>query len=112
MTYLILSVVFLAIACVAAVFALLITPRGNRVARLRQWWRPLAITALALAVLTAVFDNVMIALGFMVYSGAHTSGLVVGLAPLEDFSYPLAGLILLPALWVLFSRRRSDNVHD
>ncbi len=112
MTYLALSSVFLAIACAAAVLAVLAIPRRERGSRFRHWWGPLTITGVALVVLTAVFDNVMIALGFMVYSGDHTSGLTVGLAPLEDFSYPLAGLILLPALWVLLAKRPSGEDHE
>ena len=29
----------------------------------------------------------------------------VGLAPLEDFAYPLAGVLLLPGLWLLLGGR-------
>jgi hypothetical protein len=28
----------------------------------------------------------------------------VGLAPLEDFSYPVAAVLLLPGLWILLDR--------
>ena len=31
----------------------------------------------------------------------------VGLAPIEDFAYPLAGVLLLPALWTALRGRRS-----
>ena len=55
--------------------------------------------------LTAVFDNVMIRIGLVTYARAASSGLVVGVAPLEDFAYPLAGLIVLPSLWLLFAKR-------
>jgi len=110
--YVVLSTVFLGIACIAAVIAIVSTPAHERGTRIRRWIVPLAVTGAALMVLTAVFDNIMIALGFMVYSDAHTTGLAIGLAPLEDFSYPLAGLVLLPALWVIFTPHRSDASRD
>jgi small toxic polypeptide LdrA/B/C/D len=109
MTYLLLTLVFLVIAVAAAAVALRVAARrtpttpGERPAG----WRPLVLAAVALFVLTAVFDNVMIASGLFAYSDAHISGLRVGLAPLEDFAYPLAGVILLPALWTLFGSRRA-----
>jgi hypothetical protein len=48
----------------------------------------------------------------MVYEPGHLTGILLGSAPLEDFAYPLAGLLLLPALWLLFGRvvrRRPDD---
>ena len=57
------------------------------------------MTGAARIVLAAVFDDVVIALGFMIYPGEHTSGLAVGLAPLGGLSYERAGLIRLPWLW-------------
>ena len=111
MMYLVLSAVFLAVACAIALVALLRVGADRRRQLVRDWRWPMMITGIALFVLTAIFDNVMIALGFMVYSDAHVTGLSIGLAPLEDFSYPLAGLILLPALWLLLGRRRSNGSH-
>ena len=54
---------------------------------------------LMLAALTVVFDNLMIAAGFFDYGDGHITGLRIGLVPVEDLAYPLAGLLLLPALW-------------
>ena len=51
--------------------------------------------------LTAVCDNVMIAAGLFTYEPGLISGLTVGLAPIEDFAYPIAAALLLPALWSL-----------
>jgi hypothetical protein len=45
----------------------------------------------------------------MTYSAAHTSGATLGLVPIEDFAYPLAALLLLPALWLLTRRRRPGE---
>ncbi len=112
MTYLLLSLAFLAAACTLALIARARVGADRRRLLLRRWWRPAAITALALVLLTVLFDNIMIAAGFMVYSDAHTIGLFLGLAPIEDFSYPIAGLILLPALWLLLGPRTSNDAHE
>lgn len=94
MTYLLLAVPFLGFAVVVAAIVRWTTGR-------RTPWLPLSLALLALFVLTAVFDNVMIASGLFAYSDAHISGLRVGLAPVEDFAYPAAAVVLLPALWSL-----------
>ncbi|GAA3883707.1 lycopene cyclase domain-containing protein [Leifsonia kafniensis] len=96
MTYLLLNVVFLAVAVGVAAIAF-----GTR--RLTRRSLPaLGVTLVAVLALTAVFDNLMIAVGLFGYDPAHTTGLSIGLAPLEDFSYPLAAVLLLPSLWALF----------
>lgn len=63
-----------------------------------------ALAALVLALLTAVFDNLMIAAGLFTYPTEHLSGLRVGLAPLEDFSYPVCAAFFVPAVFVLTAR--------
>ncbi|MCT1479796.1 lycopene cyclase domain-containing protein [Microbacterium sp. p3-SID336] len=110
MTYLQLSAVFLAVAAVTAVTLAL-------VARQRPHLGAVGITAIVLVLLTAVFDTVMIGAGLFHYSSAHLLGVYIGLAPLEDFAYPLAGVVLLPAVWTavraLRTRtRRSDAAKE
>jgi small toxic polypeptide LdrA/B/C/D len=100
MTYLLLALAFLAVAGAAAVVAYRTAGRPS------VGWRSLVVAAVALLVLTAVFDNVMIASGLFAYSDAHISGLRVGLAPVEDFAYPIAAVVLLPALWALLRAPR------
>ncbi len=65
------------------------------------------VTALVLFVLTAVFDNVMIALDLFTYPEAHLSGLRIGLAPIEDFSYPLCAAFGVPAVAALLPRKAT-----
>ncbi|MDQ0768015.1 lycopene cyclase domain-containing protein [Pseudarthrobacter defluvii] len=60
--------------------------------------------AAVVLVLTAVFDNLMIAAGLFMYAPEMISGAMVGLAPLEDFAYPVAAVLLLPGLWILLGR--------
>jgi lycopene cyclase domain-containing protein len=73
-------------------------------------WRQalLALAAFALLVLTAAFDTVMIAAGLFTYADPLILGPRIGLAPIEDFAYPLAAVILLPALWMRL-RSRDDR---
>jgi len=99
MSYLLLDAVFLAAA--AAVAALALAQR--RVGRQRM--AAVGIALAALLVLTAVFDTVMIATGLVAYDPARLIGLRVGLAPIEDFAYPIAAAILLPSLWALLGGR-------
>jgi len=66
-----------------------------------------AIAAVVLMVLTAIFDNVMIAVGLVVYPDELLSGLRIGVAPLEDFSYPLCAAFLVPAVYTLLERRQE-----
>ncbi|MDD9206394.1 lycopene cyclase domain-containing protein [Georgenia sp. 10Sc9-8] len=93
MTYLLLNAPFLALAVALAVVARL---RVRRPAAL-----PVLVTVALLAVMTAVFDNLMIAAGLFEYADDRRSGLSLGRAPLEDFAYPVAGALLLPAMWHL-----------
>lgn len=101
MTYGVLALPFVGTAAaVLAVAALLRRPAA-------PWWRATALTLLALVVLTAVFDNVMIAADLFRYDDDHTSGLSIGLAPVEDFAWPLAAGLGLPGLWLLLTGDES-----
>ncbi|WP_104109510.1 lycopene cyclase domain-containing protein [Arthrobacter sp. N199823] len=64
-----------------------------------------AVSVVVLLVLTLIFDNVMIASGLFDYAGHTLNGLHVGLAPIEDFAYPLGGALLLSGLWILLIGR-------
>jgi len=79
-----------------------------RVAALpRRWWCSTALVALALVVLTAVFDSLMIAADLFRYDSSALSGIRVLLVPVEDFAWPLVAVLLLPALWELLGRGRG-----
>lgn len=106
MTYIELSAWFVGTAVVIAVVASLLA--GRRRASLAGIG--IGITIAVLFVLTAVFDTLMIATGLFHYSPGHLLGIHIGLAPLEDFAYPLAGAVLLPALWAALRARRGARV--
>ena len=93
MTYVLLNLPFLAVAALVALAAVL--------ARRAPRWRAIGLTAAALLVLTAVFDNVLVATGIVGYNPDRISGVLVGVAPIEDFAYTLAAVVLLPSLWHL-----------
>ncbi|WP_236006485.1 lycopene cyclase domain-containing protein [Clavibacter zhangzhiyongii] len=60
-----------------------------------------------LLVMTLIFDNIMIQVGLVGYDPDKLVGLILGVAPIEDFAYAIAALVLLPAVWYLLRRRRS-----
>ncbi|MCR1162244.1 prenyltransferase [Paenarthrobacter sp. UW852] len=114
MTYLVLALLFIAAAVIAgaaftrAAFArAAFAGKGGGPGERGRHWKAVGLAFAALAVLTAVFDSVMIGLELFHYDPAHILGLRVGLAPIEDFAYPLAGVVALPGLWVWLTRRRS-----
>ena len=103
MTYLLLNSVFLALAVGVAVLAF----ATHRMPR--RSLPTMGVSLVVVFALTAVFDNMMIAVGLFGYDPAHTVGVMIGRAPLEDFSYPLAAVILLPSLWALFRGREGNR---
>jgi len=97
MTYWALNAIFLGVVVAVAVAALL-TRRAPR-------WAAVGIVLGIVLVMTAVFDNIMIGVGLVGYNESVISGAFVGIAPLEDFAYAVAAVILLPSLWTLLKGR-------
>lgn len=98
MTYPILAAILLALTAVVTFSTVRLPEFGSRMLAS-------TIAAAVLIVLTAVFDNVMIGIGLFHYPEEHLSGLRIGLAPIEDFSYPLAAAYLVPAVRTLLGRQ-------
>lgn len=101
MTYGALAIPFVGLAVVVLVLAAALRRPD------RRWWAATAATLVALLVLTIVFDNLMIAADLFRYDDEHTSGLTIGLAPVEDLAWPLAAALGLPALALLLDRSRG-----
>lgn len=95
-----LSVPFL---CAAAAFAALTWRR-----RPRHHAKSLLVAAVALTVLTAVFDSAMIAAGFFTYGEQQLLGPRIALAPIEDFGYPAVALLVVASIWSLSGPARSE----
>lgn len=106
MTYWLLNLIFLvpalAIGLIAAARARRRAPRTRPFARM-------GVTLIVVLILTAIFDNVMIAVGLFGYNPDVISGAFLGLAPLEDFAYAIAAAVLLPGLWLLLPARRPEE---
>ena len=101
MTYWLINIPFLLVAALVLGVAL-----GRKVPpRIVPW----VVSAGVMMVLTAVFDNVIIGSGLVAYDEELLSGVLVGLAPLEDFAYTLAAVMMIPALWHLLERRGSET---
>ena len=99
MSYLGLNAVFLGLAALVAAVALWRRPAARRL------YAASALALVAVLVLTAVFDNIMIGVGLVAYDPALISGVFVGIAPVEDFAYPVAAALLLPAVWSLLTEQ-------
>lgn len=97
MTYALVNAAFLSLVALVAIAAM--------VARRSPRWRAVGLAAAVLLLMTAVFDNVIIGAGLVAYDEALISGVLVGVAPIEDFAYTVAALVLLPAVWELLGHR-------
>lgn len=67
--------------------------------------RPVVIAMLVLIALTAVFDNLIILSGIVAYDEALISGMKAYKAPIEDFAYCIAAVVLMPVLWKALERK-------
>ena len=101
MTYWSLNAIFLGVVALVALAAVL-SSRSPR-------WASVLLAGVVLLATTAVFDNVMIGIGLVDYNPDLISGAFVGIAPLEDFAYAIAAVVLLPALWHLLAPKGGDR---
>ena len=106
MTYLWLALAFISTAAVAGV---IFARRGAMPGEAGKHWKAVGLAFAALAILTAVFDSVMIGMELFHYDASHILGVKIGLAPIEDFAYPLAGVVALPGLWMWLTRKRKGS---
>jgi lycopene cyclase domain-containing protein len=99
------ALLFLAAASVVTAAAAVVRRPGAR------WWLCTAAVAGVLLALTAVFDSLMIAADLFRFDESRLLGWHVILAPVEDFAWPLASALALPALWELLGRRPGKAEH-
>jgi lycopene cyclase domain-containing protein len=97
MTYWIINIPFL----LGAALVLAASIAVRRAPRAVAWW----IAAAVMMTLTAVFDNAIIGFGLVDYDPALISGVRLGFAPIEDFAYTVAALLIVPALWHMMEPR-------
>lgn len=108
MTYALLNTVFLGLALWFMVIAFVVAARrGTQVGT--KVFRVLALTLLVMLITTAIFDNVIIGVGLVAYDPSTLLGVFIGNAPVEDFAYTIAGVMILPALWILLGTRKEKK---
>ena len=111
MTYTAVNLPFLGAVLVVAVIAFIVEYRRRQALesteRTRNTVFDVAGALIVVVLLTAIFDNAIIAAGIVAYDPDQISGRFVGLAPIEDFAYAVAAGVGLPALWVLLPERRA-----
>jgi lycopene cyclase domain-containing protein len=95
-TYLLVNAAFMVLAALVAVPLLW----GTRM-------RALTLTLLALLGATAIGDNLIIAFDIVAYDADKIVGLLIGLAPIEDFAYSVVAAALVPGIWLALERRRK-----
>lgn len=101
MSYLGLATLFVALTLPALAVAVVVRRPS------RRWWAATGLTAGCLVVLTAVFDSAMIAADLFRFDEDALAGIHVGLAPIEDFAWPVAAAVLVPSVVLLLSGRRE-----
>lgn len=71
---------------------------------MKRWinWKVLFLAAIFMLLMTLVFDNLIIGSGIVDYDYSKTSGIMLFLAPIEDFAYTLVALVLVPSLFNFF----------
>jgi len=67
--------------------------------------KPLVAASAVMLLITAIFDNVIIATGIVAYDEAKISGIKIGVAPIEDFAYTVVALLVVPTLFNFFRVR-------
>lgn len=99
MTYTLMNLAFAAVAGGLAAFGL----RGVRLTAI-GW------TLFWLTVLTVIGDNFIVASGIVAYSSDKISGILIGVAPIEDFFYALIAALLVPSVWLMLGKSKKGGV--
>lgn len=94
-TYAVLNLVFLA----AALFFARVW--------LERSWRHFVIIVFHLLAMTAIFDSLIVYAGIVGYDSSKILGLNIGFAPIEDFAYTVAAVLIVPALWHYFEKEKE-----
>ena len=65
------------------------------------------IVLLPMLVLTAFFDNLIVATGIVAYDESKLLGIKLLTVPLEDFAYTVVAVLLVPAIWKAMTKNDS-----
>ena len=96
MTYPALNVTFMLIAFVVL----------NLVSR-KSPWRVIGFTMFWMLLVTLVFDNIIIGLEIVGYDKTKISGILLGLAPIEDFAYTVVAVLAVSIIWTKLTKEKK-----
>jgi len=96
MTYLALNVAFVLIAFVVLNLASRKSP-----------WRSIGFTMFWMLLVTLVFDNIIIGLEIVGYDKSKISGILLGLAPIEDFAYTVVAVLAVGIIWTKLTKEKK-----
>ncbi len=61
----------------------------------KKWF----LATLVLLVMTAIFDSLIVGNEIVAYNDDSYLNLFIGMAPIEDFAYTIAGMMIIPTVW-------------
>ena len=70
-------------------------------------WRAIGFTMLWMLLVTLVFDNVIIGLEIVGYDKTKISGILLGLAPIEDFAYTVVAVLAVSIIWTKLTKEKK-----
>lgn len=100
MTYILLNVIFL--LALSAVVFVLFNKSLNTVSR-----KNLVYSLLTVLLLTAFFDSLIVRTGIVAYETEKILGIYIWKAPVEDFAYAIASVLMTSLLWEYYDKKRS-----
>lgn len=95
MNYLALNAIFISIS----LLALLLVPKNR--------WPAYLVGLVPMLLLTAIFDNLIVASGIVAYDPTKISGVMLGVVPIEDFAYTIAAVAIVPSVWSAMINRKK-----
>lgn len=111
-TYLVLGLVFVVVALVLTLRRFMpftASSRGELRRTLARAGVGVLVSLVGVFVLTTVFDNVIILTGVVDYDHSLTSGIRIGVAPIEDYAYSVFAAVALPAVWLIVPAKRKTE---
>ena len=95
MNYLAMNAIFISIS----LLALLLVPKNR--------WPAYLVGLVPMLLLTAIFDNLIVASGIVAYDPTKISGVMLGAVPIEDFAYTIAAVAIVPSVWSAMINRKK-----
>ena len=111
-TYLVLGLVFVVVALLLTLRRFMpftASSRGELRRTLARAGVGVLVSLAGVFVLTTVFDNVIILTGVVDYDHSLTSGIRIGVAPIEDYAYSVFATVALNAVGLIVPAKRKTE---